>query len=419
MLDRFVKIFSSLRLTVVLLALGIILVFVGTVAQADEGLYQAQERYFKHWWVWGVTMFGYKIPMPLPGGYLIGTLLIINLIAAHIKRFQFTTKKLGIQLTHIGIILLLVGQLTTDLFSRETQLRFAEGEGKSWSESSMDYELVLTTDADSNSEKVVAIPQSVVAQGGEIKHLDMPFTLRVKEYWRNSEPVFRAPMQQNAPPLTTNGVASSFDFHQSPVTHSMDTKNVPTAVIELAAASGSLGTWVISGWSADETMLSGVRASYSRQMGREMAESLVTRLSEKQSVNVAGKNYSFVFRPARAYKPFSLTLLKATHSVYPGTDIPKDFRSRVRVQNPSKGEDREVDIYMNSPLRYAGLTFYQYQMAAGEMAAQSGETPSSTLQVVRNPSWMTPYAGCVIVAAGMIIQFMIHLVGFISRRKAA
>ena len=89
------------------------------------------------------------------------------------------------------------------------------------------------------------------------------------------------------------------------------------------------------------------------------------------------------------------------------------------MQNPSKGEDREVDIYMNSPLRYAGLTFYQYQMAAGEMAAQSGETPSSTLQVVRNPSWMTPYAGCVIVAAGMIIQFMIHLVGFISRRKAA
>ena len=75
MLERFVKIFSSLRLTVALLALGIVLVFIGTVAQADEGLYQAQERYFKHWWVWGVTMFGYKIPMLLPGGYLIGTLL--------------------------------------------------------------------------------------------------------------------------------------------------------------------------------------------------------------------------------------------------------------------------------------------------------------------------------------------------------
>jgi len=37
---------------------------------------------------------------------------------------------------------------------------------------------------------------------------------------------------------------------------------------------------------------------------------------------------------------------------------------------------------------------------------------------VRNPSWLTPYIGCLVVAAGLIIQFMIHLVGFVSRRKA-
>ena len=83
MLDKFWKFFTSLQLTVVLLALSIVLVFVGTVAQADEGLYQAQERYFKHWLVWGISMFGYKIPIGLPGGYLIGTLLLINLTASH------------------------------------------------------------------------------------------------------------------------------------------------------------------------------------------------------------------------------------------------------------------------------------------------------------------------------------------------
>ena len=133
------KFFTSLRLTVVLLAFGIILVFVGTVAQADEGLYQAQARYFKHWYVSGVTMFGKKIPLVLPGGYLIGTLLLVNLVAAHIKRFQWSAKKLGIHLTHVGVILLLVGQLTTDLLSRETQLRFFEGQAQSYSEGSMDY----------------------------------------------------------------------------------------------------------------------------------------------------------------------------------------------------------------------------------------------------------------------------------------
>ena len=419
MLAPLIKLFTSLRLTVTLLGFGILLVFVGTVAQADEGLYQAQERYFKHWFVWGITMFGYKVPIGLPGGYLIGTLLLINLTAAFIKRFQFTTKKIGIHLTHSGVILLLLGQLVTDIFSRETQLRFSEGEAKSWSENSMDYELVFATDAEADKEQVVAIPQSVVADGGEIKHEKLPFTVRVKHYWRNSEPVFRPPMQQGEPPLTTNGVARNFDFRQLPVTHKMEDKNVPAVVLELLAQGGSLGTWVASGWSSDETMLGGVRASYARQMGRDMAETLVARLSETQSIEVAGRKYRFALRPTRAYKPYSLTLLKATHSVYPGTDIPKDFRSRVRINHPAKGEDREVEIYMNSPLRYDGLTFYQYQMAAGEMAMRSGETPSSTLQVVRNPGWLTPYAGCVIVAAGLIVQFMIHLVGFVSRRKAA
>ncbi len=419
MINKLWKFLTSLRLTVTLLAFGILLVFIGTVAQADEGLYQAQERYFKHWFVWGITMFGHKIPIGLPGGYFIGTLLLINLTAAHIKRFQLTTKKIGIHLTHLGVILLLLGQLVTDIFSRETQLRFDEGQAKSWSESGMDYELAFLSDVGEDREQVLAIPQSIVADGGEIKHEALPFTVRVEKYWRNSEPVFRPPMQQGEPPMTTNGVGRHFDFRQLAVTHKMDDKNVPTVTFELIASGSSLGKWVASGWSSDDTMLGGVLGSYSRQMGREMANTLVARLSERQSVEVGGKQSTFAMRPTRAYKPYSLTLLKATHSVYPGTEIPKDFRSRVRIENPSKGEDREVEIFMNSPLRYDGLTFYQYQMAAGEMAMKSGQTPSSTLQVVRNPAWLTPYAGCIIVALGLIVQFMIHLVGFVSRRKAA
>ncbi len=417
MISKLVKFFTSLKLTVTLLALGIVLVWVGTVAQADEGLYQAQSRYFKQWFVWGLSLFGYRIPFGLPGGYLIGTLLLVNLTAAHIQRFQWTWKRFGIHLTHAGVILLLVGQLATDLLSRETQLRFAEGESRTWSESGMDYELAFMTDMDATHDQVVVIPTEILARGGEIKHEKLPFTVRVKTYWNNSDPSFRAPMEQNAPPLTTNGVARHFDFREMPLTHKMDAKNIPTALIELAGPGGSLGTWIASGWSGDETMAAAVRASYARQMGRQMASTIAGRLTEPQSVEAGGKTCTFALRPSRIYKPYSLTLLKATHSVYPGTEIPKDFRSRVRIDNPEKKENREVDIYMNSPLRYGGVTFFQYQMAAGEMVQASGETPSSTLQVVRNPGWITPYAGCVIVAAGLVFQFMIHLVGFLAKRK--
>src|SRR5437867_4436944 len=175
MMDRLWKFLTSLRLTVVLLGFGILLVFVGTVAQADEGLYQAQARYFKQWSVWGISMFGHKVPVPLPGGYLIGTLLLVNLLAAHIKRFQVGRKKLGIHLAHAGVILLLVGQLATDLFSRETQMRFAEGEQKSYSESPSANELVFLTDADKDTEEVVAVPEALLARRGELKHEMLPF----------------------------------------------------------------------------------------------------------------------------------------------------------------------------------------------------------------------------------------------------
>jgi cytochrome c biogenesis protein ResB len=164
-------------------------------------------------------------------------------------------------------------------------------------------------------------------------------------------------------------------------------------------------------------MAEAVEESYVQQAGAQMAEKIIGQLTAPQSVDAGGKKFAFALRPIRFYDPFSLTLLNATHTVYPGTDIPKDFRSRVRIDNPQTGENREVEIYMNNPLRYAGLTFYQYQMDAGEAARQAGRVPSSVLQVVRNPGWLTPYVGCAMVAIGLVIQFTMHLVGFISKRS--
>jgi hypothetical protein len=414
---KLIKFFTSLRLTVVLLAFAIILVFIGTLAQVDEGLYNAQARYFRQWIIFGLDLFGHKIPLILPGGYLIGTMLLLNLLAAHIYRFQLSTKKIGIQLAHSGVILLLVGQLATDMLAHESQIRFAEGETKSYAESSLDYELAFTTDVGANSEQVITVPEKLLARGGEIQNANLPFTIRVKKFWKNSEPAFRAPMMQNAPPLTTNGVAVNFDFQPAAEVKTMDDKNVPTALIEIVGANVSLGGWVVSGWTADAGMIEALQQSYARQLGADMTKQIIGDLTQPQSIFVNGKKFTFALRPQRNYLPFSLTLLKATHTVYAGTDIPKDFRSRVQLQNPQSGENRAVEIYMNAPLRYGGLTFYQYQMTAGEMADRAGATPSSVLQVVRNPSWLTPYLGCALVAAGLIVQFLFHLVGFITKRK--
>ena len=413
----FIRFFTSLRLTVVLLAFAIILVFIGTLAQVDEGLYNAQARYFRQWIVLGLDIFGRKIPLVLPGGYLIGTLLLVNLLAAHIYRFQFSVKKIGIQLAHSGVILLLVGQLATDMFAHESQLSFAEGQTKKYSESLNKYELAFTSPAGKNSQQIVTFPAQWLATRSEIQDTNLPFTIHVKRFWKNSDAQFRAPMMQNGPPLTTNGIALNFDFQSAPEIKTMDDKNAPTAEIEIAGLNGSLGDWIVSDWSADSAKIEELRESYTPMLGTNMTEKVVADLTRPQSVIVNGTEYTFALRPERTRFPFSLTLLKATHTVYEGSDIPKDFRSRVQLQNPRTGENREVEISMNKPLRYAGLTFYQQQMTAGDVTEQAGLAPWSLLQVVHNPSWLTPYIGCGMVAAGLVVQFMFHLVGFITKKK--
>jgi hypothetical protein len=419
LVDSLIKVFVSLRLTVTLLAFAIVLVFIGTLAQVDEGLYNAQARYFHQWLIFGLNISGHHIPLLLPGGYLIGTLLLLNLIAAHLYRFNLSAKKIGIQLVHSGVILLLVGQLATDMFAHESQIHFIEGQTKPYAESARSNELAFTTDNSDGSVKVIAVPGQLLAKGGEIQDPNLPFKIRVKSYWSNSEPTFRAPMMKNGPPLTPNGVANNFDFHPSDETKSMDEKNVPTALIEIIGANGSLGDWVVSGWTGDEQMVQGISQSYEQQVGPQMARKISDALTQPQAIEADGKKFTFALRPERVYFPFSLQLLKATHTVYEGTDIPKDFRSRVQLRNAQTGEDREVEISMNHPMRYAGLTFYQYQMDAGQAAREAGRVPSSVLQVVHNPSWLTPYIGCGLVAAGLVTQFMFHLVGFLTKRRPA
>lgn len=416
LLNRVTKFFTSLRLTVVLLAFAIILIWVGTVAQADEGLYQAQTRYFKQWIVLGANMFGHHIPLLLPGGYLIGSILLINLIAAHIARFQLTWKKFGIHLAHGGIILLLVGQLATDMFSRETMMRLSEGQTKNYSESARYYELAFTTDAGNGKEQMISIPDRLLAKGGDIKSGALPFTIRVKRYFVNSEPAFRAPMMQNGPLMATNGIAQYFDFHQIAEGKSMNARNIPTLLFEILGPNGSLGDWVASDWAGEEGLAADVGQGYS-SMGDGIANTITARLSASQTIQVAGKQFTFTIHPERIYHPFSLTLLKFTHAVYPGTvsaadpeGVPKDFRSRVRLDNPQTGEHREVEIFMNTPLRYQGETFYQASF-------DKADPHVTVLQVVRNPGWLTPYIGCFLVALGLVIQFMMHLTKFVSRRK--
>jgi hypothetical protein len=88
----------------------------------------------------------------------------------------------------------------------------------------------------------------------------------------------------------------------------------------------------------------------------------------------------------------------------------------VRLIDPELGEDREVVISMNNPLRYRGETFFQHSFPRD---SENGRPIGTTLQVVRNPGWLMPYISCGMVTLGMMIHFGIHLVNFLQRRVVA
>ncbi len=380
MVDRFINILTSLRLTVVCLCLSLVLVFVGTLAQVDLGLYRVQNEFFRSFFVyWSPGGGSLRIPV-LPGGYLLGGVLLANLLAAHFKRFKLTKKKIGIFMIHIGIILLIVGQLLTDLLAHESVLHLKEGQTKSYSVTERESELAVIDPSDPDTDNVVAIPDALLAKGGLITHPALPFAINVKSYFPNSF-VTNRPADAVGPPPATKGFGPELEIENEPRVTSMDFRDVPTGVIELSAGQALLGSWVVSEY-----------------------------FTQPQTVTFENKSYQLILRPKRVYRPYSIQLVKFTHAVYKGTETPKDFASLIRLRRPDTGEDREVRIYMNNPLRYAGETYYQQSF--------DKDDHGTVLQVVRNPSWLTPYFSCILVGAGLLVQFMSHLIAF-ARRTAA
>lgn len=380
-LSSVLGLFTSLRFTVVLIVLSIVLVVAATLDQVNLGLLAVQEKYLRTFIVFG-RLPGTNIAVPLfPGGYVVGGLLLLNLVAAHVYRFRLSWRSAGLLLTHAGLILLLVGELLTGLWQRESSLQLREGETRRYTEDFNRHEIVFIDTSGEKTDRVISIPETLVAGRGAIQDPALPFQIRIADYLANAELQTRSQSPHAPASPATQGVGPRVAVQRLAPASKSDERNVPAAFLEISAGR-SLGTWLVS-----------------------------PGLAEPQSFTHEGRKWQIAMRAKRYYAPFSVTLLKVTHDVYPGSEIPKNFASRVRVRSDDGRDDREVTIFMNNPLRYRGLTYYQHQMNKAE-----GFTG---LQVVRNPSWVLPYVSSTMMGLGLVVQFGFHLIRFVRRRPAA
>jgi len=360
----FVRFFSSLKLTVFSLFAWIIVIFLGTIVQKDLGVYYAKKQYFDSWFLFFETSTNWRIPY-FPGGALIGSILILNLIFAHFTRFKWTLKKSGIWLIHIGLMVLLIGSGIGLVISKESQLPLQIGETKSYVQRYHALELAFEKSLLTGLKDVVSIPTSLLAAGGMVNASALSVDIVVHNFWHNSR------LSKVEKGIASQGIGRHAMVNRLKLDMREFSNNGVSALIELVdkKTQKSLGTWLVS-----------------------------SALGQAQKVRVGDDFYEIALRPMREYLPYQVTLLDFRHDKYLGSGIPKNFSSKVEIQTLN-GDKSVHEIYMNHPLRYKGKTFYQ--------ASFGNNNQLSVLQVVENGVWWWPYLGSLLISLGLILHFII------------
>ena len=367
---RTFEVFSSFQLTVVSMALLMALVLLCTLAQVEMGTVGAVNHYMRAWIVWWAPKESAWLYPVFPGGTLVGLVFGLNLFAIMIKRLVFTWAKFGLWIVHAGLVLLVAGEFVSAMYQVDSRMAIEEGQTVNFTEDFREPELAVIDVTDPKHDDVYSVPRSLLAGGGTVRIIGTPLELRMKSFCLNADLSNRGPM--DPPSMATAGVGVNVKVVEAAPIARDDENNRTTAFIEPFAGGRSYGTWLVS-----------------------------TVLGAPQSIVHEGRTYQFVMRPRRYYLPYSLTLKKFSHDLYPGTQIPKNFSSLVTLSHPAKGEQREVLIYMNQPLRYDGKAFYQ---------ASFGKQDTLTiLQVVQNPGWLIPYISTILVTLGLIVHFGMSL----------
>lgn len=337
---------SSLRLTVWLLSFSMVLIFFGTLAQVETGIWKTQKDYFESLfvvWSYPQSAPGYEnlywLRVPMPGGYTIGGLLLINLCSAFLVRFKAKVSKIGIYAIHIGIITLILSELLTDFLSVESKMAIDENGSSNYSYSYMENELVFIDRSQPEHDTVHSIPSKLLKPGVDIAVPNTPLSIRTVSYYPNAQLMnAEGPVQSPA----TMGAGARMNITVNPIEmdYSDKTVNAATAYIEVLGPDGSLGTWLVS--------------------------NLIDERFPPQLVELGEQSWEFALRFQRYYHPFEIELLNFSHDKYPGTEVPFNFSSDVIVHPDDEGSEMKALIYMNHPLRYGGLTFYQASFSQDE-----------------------------------------------------
>jgi len=334
---------------------------------------------------------GLRIVWQLAKGLGAGLILLIGCLLLFGKRG-------GNVLLHFGVGLLMVGQFVFGDRQLEQRLNLIEGKSANTFVNLDSVELAFIS-KDGADQKVVAIPAQMLKtsldSGAVIRDPQVPFDVRVKNYFTNSK--LEAASADSNP--ASKGIGTTVAAIEARGSGGTDSQvNLASAYVELLekGTDKSLGLHLTSQWFSDRESLAPESASG----------------DEFDKVSDGKLDYQMGLRFARTAKPFWVQLSDVKRVNYTGSETPRDYRSLVRILDPTTGEDRREQIWMNNPLRYRGETYYQ----SNYTALRDGREMTG-LQIVKNSGWLVPYVACSITGLGLCVHFAGTLGTFARRRK--
>lgn len=301
-------------------------------------------------------------------------------------------QRAGMVVIHAGVALIMAYELYVGITAVETQIRLNEGETTNYSDDIRYCELaILERQPGSEAkDKVVVVPGGQLTKGAQIRDARLPFQIQVVDFFRNAtvQPISRGSQEKNP---ADHGVGVQYRLVPKDVSVGTDSNgqvDAPAAYVTLSSPKGEvLGTWLVSLWTW-------------------------ANFNVPEEVQIDGKTYYLALRFQRHYKPYSVKLNDVKKEDYVGTQIPMHYASEITLTTPDQGEVAKK-IWMNNPLRYEGETFYQ----SGYHRIPSTGVESTTLSVVRNAGWMTPYVSCMMVMFGLMAHFLGSLFRFLYHRE--
>lgn len=375
-------ILSGYALSCVLLLFLFLLTYLGTLAQVEVGLHQAQKLYFESWFL--VHKLG-PVPLPLPGGQLCMWLLGLNLLFGGFIRIRKTRATAGIIVVHVGIVMLLLAAVVKLRGSEDGYLRLYETETDSVFVDYVKNE-VAVWDAGSReglTEYVIGTEDLRACTGEDgrtFKEATLPFELTLSHFLINSDALPKGP----------NWIADS------PV---LDGYALRARDPELEAAANAAGV---------------VATIRTRGSGEVRQAILHTYAIAPWTVEVDGRTWAVDLRRVRYPMPFSIRLDKFYKVDHPGMSMAREFKSDVvKIEGDV---EQPVLIEMNEPLRAGGLVLYQ-----ADFGPKPGDPPGPTYSVFavkRDPSDQWPLIATIVITLGMGWAFSLKLLKHVkSSRK--